>query len=69
MIATANVLTPLRGTNYLGSHPRAMRRIGGPPPAERGVAMRAPLPIGYIDLACRVADVADTTATARYLEA
>ena len=27
MIATAKVLTVLRGTNYLGSHPRAMRRV------------------------------------------
>ena len=33
----------------------------GPPRAGQVVAMSAPLPIGYIDLACRVVDVANTS--------
>ena len=32
----------------------------GPPHVGQVVAMSAPLPIGYLDLACRVVDVVDT---------
>ena len=33
----------------------------GPPHVGQVVAMSAPLPIGYLDLACRVVDVVDTS--------